>query len=439
MLEDKKKKLKIAIFTDSYLPEINGVATSIARFSKLLADDGHKIMIFCPKYGRYRDEPYPNMEIRRYSSVRFPTNKEVKVSLPFITGVIQDLKKFEPDVVHIQTPLSVGWVSIWATKILKLKNIQTYHTYIPDFLVYLKPKTFLGFNRVVNYLGTSKLIKTLVETDVTGNGNQGKLNKYLSEKIDEATKKVTIDKNSKMTERFGWELTKAVYNRAELVLTPSAVLQKTLKKHGIRPSVEVMSNGVEYDLFQKKAEYVFKKRLIHVGRLGYEKHIDVVVRAVALAIEREPKLTLDIIGDGPARKSLQELAKKLKVEKSIKFLGFKKREELLKMYRQYDAFITASTIETQGIVLLEAMSAGIPVIGVKKLAIPEIVLHGKNGYISRPFREIEMATNISRLYKLDEVDYKRFGQKALQTARLHDIQSCKEKLEKVYYQIANLS
>ena len=127
MLEDKKKKLKIAIFTDTYLPEINGVATSIERFSRLLANDGHRLMIFCPKYGLYKDIPYPGIEIKRYSSVRFPTNKEVKVSLPFVNKVIQDLKEFQPDVVHIQTPLTIGWISIWATKILRLKNVQTYH------------------------------------------------------------------------------------------------------------------------------------------------------------------------------------------------------------------------------------------------------------------------------------------------------------------------
>jgi glycosyltransferase involved in cell wall biosynthesis len=438
MKEIRPKRLKIAIFTDTYAPEVNGVAHSIDRFSKLVADDGHKVMIFCPKHGRYRDKSYPRITVKRYSSITAPTYKAMKIALPFVLSVRNDLKKFKPDLVHIQTPMGIGWIGIWATKILKLKNVQTYHTYIPDFLVYLKPKTFLGFNLFVNYLNSSKIIKVLLETDVSNEDKSlNKLKTSLSEKLDEVVRKAQADKTSRMTERFARDLTRAVYNRADLVLTPSRILKRILKKNGVKSEVEVLSNGIEFERFEKKSDYSIQNKLIHVGRLGHEKHLEVVIRALKIALKTNDRIILDVIGEGPARKPMQRLAKQLKLSNHVRFLGFKKREDLVKFYCQYDAFVTASTIETQGIVILEAMAAGLPIIGVKKLAVPEVVKDSSNGYLSRPFNEKEMAKNILLLLS-DEGQLEKFGKKSLSIAKSHEIVKCKEKLENYYYKIASL-
>jgi glycosyltransferase involved in cell wall biosynthesis len=305
-------------------------------------------------------------------------------------------------------------------------------------LVYLKPKTFLGFNLFVNYLNSSKIIKVLLETDVSNEDKSlNKLKTSLSEKLDEVVRKAQADKTSRMTERFARDLTRAVYNRADLVLTPSRILKRILKKNGVKSEVEVLSNGIEFERFEKKSDYSIQNKLIHVGRLGHEKHLEVVIRALKIALKTNDRIILDVIGEGPARKPMQRLAKQLKLSNHVRFLGFKKREDLVKFYCQYDAFVTASTIETQGIVILEAMAAGLPIIGVKKLAVPEVVKDSSNGYLSRPFNEKEMAKNILLLLS-DEGQLEKFGKKSLSIAKSHEIVKCKEKLENYYYKIASL-
>jgi len=424
--------MRIAIFTDTYIPDTSGVVSSIDRFSKLLADDGHQIIIFCPKNGRFKDKPYPNLEVKRYPSVTSPSYKDIRIALPFVLGVVADLREFKPDVVHIQTPMGIGWIALWATKILKLKNIQTYHTYIPDFLIYLKPKSLFGFTRVVNFVATSKMMKALVEEDITDKKEtNGKLKQYLQEKIEDAITRANTNISGERTEKFAWEYTRVLYNRADLVLTPSKVLKNSLVAHGVKSKVDVMSNGIEFTLFKKKTGYTIKNKLIHVGRLGYEKHLEVAIRALKIALEKNKGLTLDVYGDGPARKNWEQLTRQLGISKRVRFLGFVKREELFTKYSEYDAFITGSTIETQGIVLLEAMAAGLPVIAVDKLAVSEVVINGKNGYLSTPFKEKEMAANILILFS-DEEKIKKFGQYSLKVAKSHEITKCKEKMLAYY-------
>ncbi len=428
--------MRIAIFTDTYLPDKNGVVASIDRFTRLMADDGHQIMIFCPKCGHYKDSKYLNIEVKRYISFTAPSYKDMKIALPFVLSVTNDLKDFRPDVVHIQTPLGVGWVGIWATKILKIKNIQTYHTYIPDFLVYLKPKTLLGINQIANYINSSRLIKALVEADISKeNYNSAKFQVYLGQRIKEVTANVAKNNNSKFSEKFSNDYTKVVYNRANLVLTPSQAMKGVLKKQGVKTKIEVMSNGIEYNFFKKKEDYRIKNKIIHMGRLGHEKNVDIIIQAFALALKSNPNFTLDIMGDGPSKTSLQGLAKSLAINKKIKFWGAYDINELSQHLCDYDFFVTASTIETQGLVILEAMASGLPVLGVKKLAIPEVIIDKENGYLSKPYNIEEMAKNMIKMVESPD-KLKRFGKKSLIIAKHHEIVKCKDKLEKIYQKMA---
>ncbi|MDD5692863.1 MAG: glycosyltransferase [Patescibacteria group bacterium] len=428
--------MRIAIFTDTYLPIRDGVVTSIDRFTKLMADDGHQILIFCPKCGRYKDKPYPNITIKRYLSVTPPTYKDYKVALPFVLNVTSDLKEFKPDIVHIQTPLGIGWIGIWATKILKIKNIQTYHTYIPDFLVYLKPTTLFGINKIASYINSSKLLKALIEADISKEKyGSAKFQSYIGQRIKEITEKASKNSNGRFTERFGRDYTRVVYNRADLVLTPSKAMRDTLIRQGVKTKVEVLSNGIDYDLFKKKSDYSIQNRIIHMGRLGHEKNIEVVIQAFSIAHKKIPNLRLDILGDGPSKKSLQSLVKNLNLSKEIKFGGAYDINKISQDLCEYDFFVTASTIETQGLVVLETMASGLPVLGVKKLAIPEIVLDGKNGYISKPFDAEGMAKNILKILE-DEDRLREFGKKSLAIAKAHEINKCKDQLIRFYRKVA---
>lgn len=429
--------MRIAIFTDTYLPDKNGVAMSIDHFTRLLADDGHQIVVYCPKSGRYKDKKYPNINVRRYASFSFPSYKDIKISTPFILSVTKDLKAFNPDIIHIQTPMAVGWIGIWAARILKKKSIQTYHTYIPDFLVYLQPKTLFGVNKLANYINNSRLIKELAEDDTSiENFDSAKLKLYLGNKIKDFTKKLSENKNTKFTDKFGKDYTRAVYERSKLVLTPSNAMRKILIKQGVRSRVEVLSNGINYDFFKKKEDYEIKKKMVYFGRLGYEKNVDVVIKAFDAALKKDADLRLDILGDGPARASLQNLAKELGIAKQVNFGGAYDIKKLSQQLHEYDFFVTASTIETQGIVILEAMASGLPVLGVDKLAVPEVVLDGKNGYLSKPGNVASMAKNMIKILE-DPDRLKHFGKKSLAIAKSHEIMHCKDRLIGYYEQAIN--
>lgn len=432
--------MKIAIFTDTYKPEINGIVTSVVQFSEILADEGHEVLIFCPKYKKNDIDPdHKNIKVKRYYSVSFVNYKQQRVSLPSLVSMIKDLRSFSPDVVHIQTPLILGIVSLLAVKILRLKNIQTYHSYIPDFMIYLKPKTLPG---IKNYIGQKKglgNIKKALRSEmvVEDRGKNQYIGLKLVDKVGDLSEEIKKG-DTQMTDKVAWELTRRVYNKANLVLTPSNALKKELVKNGVKRRVEVLSNGIDLEYFKKKDNYSPKSKLIHVGRIGFEKNIDVVIRAIKIVERKVPGIKLDIMGDGPAKKTLEKMVSDMGLSKNVKFWGFVPRENLQHLYSEYDAFVTASTMETQGLVILEAMSVGLPILGVDKLAVPDIVEHNVNGYISKPFDEKGLAGNILRLYQ-DPSRLEAFGKESIDLAQKHDVKSCAKKLIKIYEKLSGRS
>lgn len=427
--------MRIAIFTDTYKPEINGIVTSVIQFSDILADEGHEILIFCPKYKKNDFDPrHKNITIKRCYSVNFVNYKDVRLAMPSLISVINDLKKFKPDIVHIQTPMILGIISLLAVKILKLRSILTYHSYIPDFMIYLKPKTLPGVKNFMGQMKGGRSVKKVLRSEIVEDKSKKYFRLKLVDKVGDLSEEVS--KGDRQTsDKIAWELTRKLYNRGNLVLTPSSALKRELKMNGVRTRVEVLSNGIDLDYFKEKDSYEPTKKLIIAGRVGFEKNIDIVVKAVNLAAKKIPDLRLDIIGDGPATKDLKTLVQDLGCRKNVRFLGFIPREDLRNIYCKYDAFITASTMETQGLVILEAMSAGLPALGVNKLAVPDLIEHGINGYISKPFDEKEMANHIIKLYK-DPERLKAFGEKSIELAKKHDVKKCSKKLIKFYEEIS---
>lgn len=432
--------MKIVIFTDTYLPGLNGVATSIHQFTTMMADDGHQIMIFCPKFRQFRHKKHPNIIIKSCASITAPSYKDFRLALPTIWQTVHEVKKFGPDVIHVQTPLGIGWVGIWVSKILKMPNIQTYHTYIPEFLVYLNPKNLFGIKKIQDYLANYKVVQYLTSKNITSREQR---QHTLGQQFDSLAREINSQKiekqklSKKASDRFAERYTRLVYDRASLILTPSEAMKKILEKQGVTPPVEVMSNGVNHQFFDKKDDFTIKKRFIHMGRLGSDKSVDVIIEALAVAHQTDPDIRLDIYGDGPERKKLQNLSRQLKLQSRVRFLGAYNINKVAKLLKNYDCFVTASTIETQGIVILEAMSAGLPVLGVRALAVPETVHHGINGYLSRPDDTKELAKNMLQVIQ-QPTKLKSFSQESLKIAQSHDAQICKEKLLAVYQKMAEL-
>ncbi|MBN2247286.1 MAG: glycosyltransferase [Coriobacteriia bacterium] len=381
--------MRIAIFTDTYLPEVNGVVTSIDSHTRLLGARGHQVLIICPKYRKPILHVVPHVQIKRYRSFSVSSNRATRLALPSMASVAATLRRFDPDVVHVHTPLSVGVVGLATARMMRLPIVETYHTYIPDFMQYLEPHRLLRLDSLQDRIVDSMVYERMFSSgmfhglaDLIRDG-RGAVDEVAAV-AEDVKADLPPDERMEVSARFAWQFTRTVYNRANVVITPSVTLQKELRAHGVTVPVEYLSNGIDTSIVTPKDTYAPTKQLLHAGRLGHEKNVDQVLQAFALLLEREPDYTLDIVGDGPAREHLERVAARLGIGAKVKMRGFVDRAALGRIYRSYDAFVTASTIETQGIVLLEAMSAGLPIVAVRALAVPEIVGEGRAGLLVEP-------------------------------------------------------
>lgn len=404
--------MKIAIFTDAYLPNVNGVSFSVDVFSQLLSGE-NEIEIYAPTYkGSNRLERKGRVVIRRYYSVPIPTYKEAHLTLPDVLKIYNQLEDFNPDVVHIQTPGTLGLIGILAAKMLKKPIVGTYHTLISEVLVYASIKKSLdkylqAIEKVVNGAGID-LRLLIPKKEIQG-----------ERKKDSISQSVT------------WSLVNRVYGYCDIVICPSEAIKRELIKRGVKRRIEVVSNGVDLIMFPMKKKTKSSNKVIHVGRLGFEKNVDVIVKAFAEIVKEIPKAKLVIAGDGPARKEVEKLANELGVAKRVQFLGTVKREKLAPIYGGGDVFVTASTMETQGMVVLEAMACGLPVVGVKKYALPDLIKDGNNGYLVKPGNYKMMAEKI-KLVMSNPEEAEKMGRKARNMAEQHNVEVMSRKLLGLY-------
>lgn len=382
--------VKIAYISDTYLPETNGIVTAIVRHSTALAARGHEFLILCPRYGKDDPEGVGRVHVSRYNAVSAGSNEDTHVALPWLFGMVRTLRRFKPDVIHVHTPLPIGVTGVVAAKLLGIPNIQTYHSYVPGFMQYLDLRRLL--------------------------------------KLDTGPRVVKDT-------WFSWVFTRLLYNRADLLLAPSRTLVGELCRHRLKPPARYQTNGIDLAEFTPKADYAPTRRIVHIGRLGYEKNADIVVRAFAIFSAGHPGWTLHILGEGPARPYLEKLAGELGVGASVEWSGFIGRPMLAETYRSADIFATASTIETQGIVVLEAMASGTPVVGADALAVPEMAHDGRDGIIVPPYDAQAMAEAFAHLAD-DDALRERLGRTAVNSVREHLLADAVDRLEGVYEAVA---
>lgn len=216
------------------------------------------------------------------------------------------------------------------------------------------------------------------------------------------------------------------------------MIEKQLREFGLKTKITVISNGLDLTSFKGTIKQLSSApKLLHVGRISYEKNCDVILNAFKLIHDEIPDSTLTIIGDGPALPSLKVQAQNLGVENSVTFTGFIKREQLPEEYPKYDLFLTASTMETQGLVILESVACGLPAVGVDSFAIPELIHDGKNGYIAKPFDVKGIAEKSVEILK-DPILYEKFSKESIKISKSHEMNACVDKMEEVYKTIASV-
>ena len=318
--------MKIAFFTETFLPKVDGIVTRLTKTIDNLVQNGDEVLVFCPE-GCPKE--YKGAKIIGVAAMPLPLYPELKLGLPG-PAVSDALEDFKPDLIHVVNPAVLGLGGIWLAKSNNIPLIASYHTHLPKYLEHY------------------------------GMG---------------------------MLEPLLWELLKAAHNQALLNLCTSTAMVEELESKGIKRTA-LWQRGVDTETFKPEfrntkmrnkllGKYPDKNSLlIYVGRLSAEKQIE----RIKPVLEEIPDACLALVGDGPYRNQLEKIFENTQTN----FIGYLSGEELASAYASGDIFLFPSSTETLGLVLLEAMAAGCPVIGANKGGIPDIINDGVNGCLYDP-------------------------------------------------------
>ena len=329
--------MKILLISDVYFPRVNGVSTSIRTFTEQLQMLGHTIHLIAPEYGvKTEDEAWITRVPAR--SIYFdPEDKLMKVGE--ILKLLPSLKGQQFDLIHIHTPFIAHYAGLKLGKLLQIPVVETYHTFFEDYLHHYLP--------------------------------------WIPRKF------------AKGLARF---ISKKQCNQVDAIVAPSQPMLDVLRTYGINTQAEVIATGLQAHSFTEADGNAFKQQyaieiarpmLLYVGRVAFEKNIHFLLKVVKQLSEVMPEVLFVITGEGPSEASLHAAVSTLGIENNVQFIGYLNREkELNACYKAADIFIFASKSETQGLVLLEAMAQGTPVVAIAELGTASILVEGEGAMIA---------------------------------------------------------
>lgn len=330
--------MKILFISDVYFPRVNGVSTSIKTFIDRLQQRGHQIDLIAPSYGK--DIAVDESFIKRIAArdIYFdPEDKLMKYRQAL--KLLPELKAAEYDIIHVNTPFVAHYLGLKLSSKLGIPCVETYHTFFEDYLHHYLP--------------------------------------WMPQKIARSLARL---------------ISKKQCNAVDAIVVPSQPMLNVLRTYGVNASANVIPTGLQQSSFAAADGLAFKMQhgiensrpmMLYVGRVAYEKNIPFLFQMTKVLAERFPNILLVVAGEGPAEKALHHLAATLKIEDNIKFIGYLDREkELNACYRSADVFVFSSKSETQGLVLLEAMAQGTPVVAIAELGTKSILLEGEGARIA---------------------------------------------------------
>ncbi len=362
--------MRILMVSDVYFPRVNGVSTSIQSFARELQRQGHAVALIAPDYGaEHADE----LELLRVPSRKVIVDPEDRMLKPgWVMERIDLLAKCEYDLVHIQTPFVAHYLGLKLARQLKLPLVETYHTYFEEYLynyVAYLPRPWLRL--VARRFSTSQC------------------------------------------------------NSVNHVVVPSAPIEQALRRYGVKTPITIVPTGLELERFSggdcarfRQVHGIDPDRplALYVGRMAHEKNIAFLLRAMQRAIRAMPELLFVMAGEGPAEHWAWRWVEREGLSDNVVFVGYLDRAaQLLDCYRAADLFVFASRTETQGLVLLEAMALGTPVVSTAVLGTKTVLCDGRGVSIAQE-NEDDFSTKVLRLLRDDK------ARRALSQAALEYVQ-----------------
>ena len=381
--------MKIAFFTNCYKPLINGVVTSIVSLKEAYERKGHETYVFAPQVEDYIDQ---EKNVFRYRSINLTSKVKYPLPIPLSFRAKKVITEFNPDIVHIHHPFLLSSQAIMYGKKLGIPKILTLHTQYEQYAYYVAP---------IPQIITQEAIKIIVSN--------------LAYKID-------------------------------CITTPSESMKDLIKSYGIENRIEVIPNAIHLASFKEenelkrleiKKKYNLKeddKIILYVGRIAWEKSIDKIIEALAI-IKRKgiSKVKFLLVGKGPAMDELRQLVQSLGVEEEVIFTGAVSNEEIQHYYKIAYLFTIASTSESFGIVIIEALASGIPVLAVRAPGAVDILTNGVDGWLTED-NVAQFANALEKLIREPELR-ERLSQGTLKTSEKYSINVISERMLNLYREV----
>jgi glycosyltransferase involved in cell wall biosynthesis len=382
-----QRPLTILIAADTYPPHINGAAQFSYRLAKGMTGRGHNVNVLACRadngasFTEFRSEATVHrlrshgVFTHEYFRICFPWEIKKEISLLF--------DRVKPDVVHIQSHYMIGEHVLYEAVKRGIRIVATNH-FMPENL-----NPFLPFPQWFK--------------DIIG--------------------------------KISWKDMGKVMGQADVVTTPTPLAAKAMHQHAFLRKVLPLSNGIDAAAYELKPDEVIEPNanptVVFVGRLAEEKHVDVLINAVAKT-PAELNVHLEVVGGGEVRQALEAQAKRLGLDDRVKFLGLASDEKLRETYIKADLFCMPGTAELQSLVTLEAMSASTPVLLADAMALPHLVRDGENGYLFTPNDSDDLAAKITRILQLPAAERAAMGQASRRMVEPHSIEGTLQTFEDLY-------
>lgn len=347
------KTMHILMLSDVYFPRINGVSTSIQTFATAFLDQGHSVTLVAPEYPTAFDADF---EVLRVRARPLPFDPEDRLMSLTAARRLAPLLRGRPiDIVHIQTPFVAHYAGVYLGRRLGVGVVVTYHTffeaYFEKYLPYV-PATWLRW----------------------------------------------------IARRFS----RTQCNQVDAVISPSRPMLDKLREYGVRRPAAVIPTGLPAQSFRVTGHNDFRQRyglsddafvLLFVGRVAFEKNIEFLFAMFENVLPHIDHAVLLVAGEGPALPRLRNRARRLDAGPQIRFVGYLDRAtELAACYQASDVFVFASQTETQGLVLLEAMASGLPVVSTTSMGCGDVLVDGEGCLVSPPEPKV-FAERVIWLYR----------------------------------------
>lgn len=384
--------MNIGLFTETYYPEINGVANSVYMLKKELEQRGHNVYVFTTTTPGAPEYEY---NVFRVPSIPFIFITERRVGLFYQPKLAHIIKKLHLDIIHTHTEFSLGIFGRIMARELKLPIVHTYHTIYEDYTHYL-------------------------------------------------TRFKALDRRAKA---FARTYSKVCCNTVEQVIVPTEKTKELLMTYSVHKDISVIPTGIDLSKFDKnrysledvnelKKKYNLRpedKVMIYIGRISQEKNIEEIVNAMPEYMKTREKVKFVIVGSGPASEKLESLVQQYQLEDRFVFTGSQPWDSIGLFYQLGDVFVSASRSETQGLTYIEALASGLPIVAREDKCLEDILEKGKNGY---SFTDREgLYYGLDRILFGDkETDYRS---NAIEKVRQYSTQEFAHKVEKVYQQVVS--